>query len=345
MFHISDRMTDTTVASLLEGRDAAGAGVLANVRFGTYGAGPTLAGGAVELPIHMTHGRQHEFTETWSAAQAVTTGRYEELVYAHDDERLFCAGYIPASGGYARDAERAYSHIFELTDQLGFPDLFRMWNYLGSINDPNESGMETYRDFCVGRAEAFAFHGKDMPAATGAGSLGDGLSFYLLSGRMGSATHIENPHQVPAYRYPVRYGPKAPSFARATYLAQAGGNGESQRLFISGTASIIGHETQHVGDVEAQCYVALSNIDQLISAANLERHDVRIKRDDLRFDAVKVYVRRSTDIPLVASRCARYFDDRETSIAYLNVDICRSDLLVEIEAIASVRAQQGYTVE
>lgn len=332
-------MTDSAVAIPQERYDATESVALANIRFSTHSAKPTAAEGMVEFPIHMTRNREYEFTETWEASRPVTVGHSEELVYAHDAERLFCACRIPASDDYAGQVQKAYAHVFDLIDGLGYPDLFRMWNYIGSINDPNGVGVETYRDFCVGRAEAFAHYGKDMPAATGAGSLGDGISFYLLSGRAGSATHIENPHQVPAYRYPVRYGPKSPSFARATHFAPPGRCRDSQRLFISGTASIVGHETRHAGDVEAQCYVALNNIEQLIGSANLERHGLQVKRDDLSFDAVKVYVRRMEDIPLVASRCARYFDDPATRIAYLNVDICRSDLLVEIEAIASVRSR------
>lgn len=337
MFRISDKMTGSAVLIPPERQDATESTGLANIRFGAHGARPAVAGGVVEFPIHMTRSREYEFTETWTASRPVTAGVYEELVYAHDAERLFCACRIPGSADYADQVRRAYSHVFELVDGLGYPDLVRMWNYIGSINAPNGSGMETYRDFCVGRAEAFAHSGKDMPAATGAGSLGDGISLYLLSGRAGSATHIENPVQVPAYRYPVRYGPKSPSFARATRFAPPGRRDGSQRVFISGTASIVGHKTRHAGDVEAQCRVALDNIDQLIGSANLERHDIRVKRDDLSFDAVKVYVRRVEDIPLVARACAGYFDDPATRIAYLNVDICRSDLLVEIEAVASVQ--------
>jgi hypothetical protein len=345
VFRITDKITDSVVATLSERYDATEAGVLANVRFGTHSGEPTVPDGAVEFPIHMTRHREHEFTETWAASGPVTTGKYEELVYAQDGERLFCAFHIPASDGYARQVEKAYGHIFEIIEELGFPELFRMWNYIGSINGSNGAGMETYRDFCFGRAGAFARYGKGMPAATGVGALSGGIGCYALSGRVGSAVHIENPQQIPAYRYPDRYGPRPPSFARATYLLPSEFNGRRQRLFVSGTASIIGHESQHAGDIAAQCDVALNNIKQLISSPNLARHDVHIERDDLSFDAVKVYVRRLADIPLVASKCARYFDDPATRIGYLNVGICRSELLVEIEAIASVRGQDAHAVE
>ena len=47
--------------------------------------------------------------------------------------------------------------------------------------------------------------------------------------------HFENPLQVPAYEYPGEYGPRSPSFARATVVAQPG-----PCLFVSGTRDACG---------------------------------------------------------------------------------------------------------
>jgi chorismate lyase / 3-hydroxybenzoate synthase len=45
------------------------------------------------------------------------------------------------------------------------------------------------------------------------------------------------------------YGAPPPSFARAAHVGSDGGRGD---LFISGTASIVGHRTVHRGNVELQ---------------------------------------------------------------------------------------------
>ena len=61
---------------------------------------------------------------------------------------------------------------------------------------------------------------------------------------------VENPRQVSAYRYPPTYGPRV-----ADLLARGAGRTSAAAtiaLFISGTASIVGHETVHQGDVRAQ---------------------------------------------------------------------------------------------
>ena len=92
------------------------------------------------------------------------------------------------------------------------------------------------------------------------GAHGGGIFLYLLACRGGTQVNIENPRQVPAYHYPSKYGPKSPNFARATYFAPDGPG----RIFVSGTAAILGHQTMHHGDVEQQCRLALGNIAQVI---------------------------------------------------------------------------------
>ena len=120
--------------------------------------------------------------------------------------------------------------------------LFRIWNYVPRINALTD-GFENYRAFCMGRSQAFEQKfGPDfvsiLPAASAVGSHAEHLDLVFVAGE-GAPRHFENPAQVPAYRYPVEHGPRAPSFARAT-VAQDGARTLS---FISGTAAIRGHET------------------------------------------------------------------------------------------------------
>jgi chorismatase len=211
----------------------------------------------------------------------------------------------------------------------------KMWNFIGGINEDNSEGLEIYRDFCRGRAEAFESRALDtaVPAATGVGSLGDGIAFYLLAGRPGRNTGVENPRQTPAYHYPSRYGPKSPRFARATHVRPAGPHHPKGWIYVSGTAGILGHESVHAGDVEAQCRVTLDNIARLIGPENLSAHGVTGAPGLPGLRKVKVYVRRRADLPVVRRVCEKAFPATAEAV-YLNVDLCRSELLVEIEAIA-----------
>ncbi|TDV57932.1 FkbO/Hyg5 family chorismatase [Actinophytocola oryzae] len=308
--------------------------LLGTVRYGAEGGPPRWEHDRPVLPLHMTGAGDREVVESWPAMGPVRTGEHRGLLFAHDGAVLFAAGHIGPSRTCRDDAERAYRAAFELVEALEYPHVFRMWNTIAGITDRTAAGTEVYADFCAGRAQAFENAGRvDMAAATGIGALGGGASFYFLAHRSRTTVHLENPLQTPSSEYPARYGPRPPRFARATYLAP-GRDGERGRVYVSGTASILDHRTVHSGEVAAQTQVTLANIAVLIGAENLTRHgiDERFGLEDLR--AVKVYVKRREDLPVVAELCGESFGAR-TDIAYFVVDVCRRDLLVEIEGITS----------
>src|SRR5262249_5729347 len=104
-------------------------------------------------------------------------------------------------------------------------------------------------------------------------------------------------------------------------------------LFISGTASIVGHRTVHPGDVAAQTRETLTNIEALLDEANRVSEPLRTHgRFGLETLACKVYVRNSADLPVVQSQLEPVLG-AEAHLVYLQADICRPDLLVEIEAV------------
>jgi chorismate lyase / 3-hydroxybenzoate synthase len=293
---------------------------------------PTIDGGAPRITIPMAAEGADSFTETWSTDRPVRTGTSGDLVFAEDGEYLFCGFRVEPRATYQEAVRAAYEAAFELAWTQGYTTIFRMWNLVGNIVDKNADGMEIYQDFCVGRAEAFErwfARFSSPPAATGIGSLADGIDCYFLACREGRATFLENPLQMPAPSYPDQYGPRSPSFARATYLRPADKNA-ANTLYISGTASVVGHETIY-GDFDRQFEVTIGNLQTLIGRGNLWRHGITdgYQIDDL--DFVKVHVRDAEHLPLARKRCAEVFG-ADANVVYLNVDICRSDLLVEIEA-------------
>jgi len=135
---------------------------------------------------------------------------------------------------------------------------------------------------------------------------------------------IENPRQTSAYHYPPKFGAHSPVFSRACVLRERVGT----TLFVSGTASILGHETVHSGNVSAQTRETLVNIDALLTEANRVVGCRRYSLDGLKF---KVYVRHATDLGLIQQTLSEILR-APASIVYLQADVCREDLLVEIEA-------------
>jgi chorismate lyase / 3-hydroxybenzoate synthase len=306
--------------------------VLGAVVYGPHCRNPHLDRGFPELTVHAVADSADAFTEVWHTDRPIERGTLNGVVHAHDGETLFCAARIDSSDDCTEAVRAAYLTALGLTRTLDYQRIFRMWNFVENINGTNSEGLEVYRDFCRGRARAFhefGFAEEHLPAATGVGALGGGIGFCLLAGRSAHRVTIENSRQVPAYRYPERYGPSSPSFARATHVAAAG-SGAS--IYVSGTASVVGHETLHRGQIAQQCGETLANLEHLLSADNLARHGLRPGRrlEDLR--NIKVYVRDQQDLQTVREICAKAFSPA-ADIAFLNVDLCRSDLLVEIEGI------------
>lgn len=241
-------------------------------------------------------------------------------IWPEIDGIFFGAMSIDEAGPLERTTCELYGRLIESARNAGHPYFVRMWNYVGSINQHDEGG-ERYQLFCAGRHDAFrsaGYAGAELPSASAVGMPGRGLVACFLAAKE-PGRQIENPRQIAAYRYPPRYGPKSPSFSRATLWGDT--------LFVSGTSSIVGHATLHAGDVTAQLEETLRNLEAVISAAFPGRGLESVL-------AAKTYLRHAADYPLVAERLAGVFPAN----LCLQADICRSDLLIEIEAVAGQQA-------
>lgn len=108
-------------------------------------------------------------------------------------------------------------------------------------------------------------------------------------------------------------------------------------LFISGTASIVGHRTIHAGDPAAQTRETLTNIEALVREANRVTGSEEFTLEAL---ACKVYVRDPADLPVIQAELRAALGPSPRAV-YLHADICRRDLAVEIEATAMVAPRAG----
>ncbi|MEZ5663457.1 MAG: hypothetical protein R3E94_07985 [Burkholderiaceae bacterium] len=272
--------------------------------------------------------------EAWQVDGAVSSGQADGLVWRRSGDMLFGVIEVDEAAmavpdGHSR-LERAsaqiYRQMFTLLDQQGLPHLWRIWNYLPDIHG-QEMGLERYRQFNVGRAEGFASAARSVvgrvPAACALGVRQGPLTVAFLAGAS-PAVPLENPRQLSAFRYPQRYGPQSPTFARAA-LAYPDGQ---EWLLVSGTASIVGHETRHAGDVRAQCHETMENLQAVVDQANGCRRSVR--PFDLDGMGLRVYLRHARDLDVVREvvreRCPG------AALGCVQADVCREDLLVEIEA-------------
>ena len=136
---------------------------------------------------------------------------------------------------------------------------------------------------------------------------------------------MENPLQVPAYDYPREFGSRAPSFARATIVT----NGEQPTIFVPGTSAIRGHATVAPDNTRQQLNCTLENLSELSAACGLGPQldaGLGVTRH------FKVYVRHADDQPWVAAALEERLLQLGDLVSYLQADICRAQLNVEIEA-------------
>ena len=271
--------------------------------------------------------------ELWASQAPVRTEMPGPIRVARTDQVLFGCLQIDegTQAGYDTLIYGNYCLIFDCIDDLGYPNLIRTWHYVPDIH-LDERGLERYKRFSLGRHEAFVAKGRAIsgkaPAASAVGKRpGNTVICFLAARRPGTA--IENPRQVNAYSYPAQYGPRGPTFSRALFATWSG----TPQLYISGTASILGHLSQHAGDAHAQTGETIVNLRAVMAEA--QKHgliDATTSTDRL----FKVYLRRPELRPMVEARLRKAFGP-EPSIVYLQADICRQELLLEIEVVCSMR--------
>jgi len=233
---------------------------------------------------------------------------------------------VAAEPGLEEETCRIYRDLFVA---VGTWHLARVWNYVPAINHVGKVGLENYRVFCRGRSLAFEHrYGSSfkalLPAASAVGSKSSRLTVAFAASRS-RPRHVENPLQVPAYDYPSDYGPRPPSFARATLVQ----TGAAMNLFVSGTAAIRGHVTMAPGDTLRQLEYTLENLRTISSACGLKDTLVLPGAEKRVF---KVYLRHPGDVAAVATRLEQELLLPGDIVSYLHADICRESLNVEIEA-------------
>ncbi|MEO8810116.1 MAG: pteridine-dependent deoxygenase [Rhodanobacter sp.] len=257
--------------------------------------------------------------ELWQVDARVACGREGALRWSAGGGWLFAAIELDERehGGPCATARLAYDALHRFVATRAERHVLRVWNYLGAIND-GDGDAERYKHFCEGRVAGMDdFFAEGFPAATAIGHRADDsrLQVYLLACDQ-PGNRVENPRQVSAWRYPRQYGRTPPSFARGMTLPGR------DALAISGTAAVVGHASAHQDDLDAQLDETLLNLDALLCNAGMPAG----------FDGrapLKAYVRHAGD----AARVRDFLRQRlpGVPVLLLHGDICRSELLVEID--------------
>jgi enamine deaminase RidA (YjgF/YER057c/UK114 family) len=250
------------------------------------------------------------------------------------------AGLFPADTRKASQA--AFDQMREIleTENMSYDNIVRQWNFIGNILEI-KNDLQNYQVFNEVRSENYLKFRKihSYPAATGIGVKHGGVTidFYAVEPRRClKIIAIDNPDQIRPYDYSqqvLRGKPlqgkdtkQPPQFERAVFVADR----DSYTLFVSGTASIIGQATIGIDDVEKQTEVTLENIKKLTDASRIQHLTGNSQADAGKLILLRAYIKYQEDFPKVESICNERFPG--VPIIYCEADVCRDNLMVEIEA-------------
>ena len=233
------------------------------------------------------------------------------------------------------------THKALLSRKLEFGDVVRQWNFIGRILDEqnqDDNLVQTYQEFNDVRSLYYKKgnfkHG--YPSATGIGMDIPGIILQTISVSENpkiKVIPINNPLQKPAHKYSDKEligisnerTKTTPKFERAKAVLSDNG----LWLFVSGTAAIEGETNLENSDIEAQAVFTFDLISKLVSKENLLAHGIDIQKINLMPQTFRAYIKCERDYKIVRNACSGFFGNIPGLL--LVADICRQDLLLEIE--------------
>jgi Chorismatase FkbO/Hyg5-like, N-terminal len=239
----------------------------------------------------------------------------------------------------------AYRTVLE---QLRSDHAVRFWAFVPRIHAEYGHGLDRYMAFNAGRFAAFSAwlggreaFSRSMPTASAVGSRTPDFALHCLASRW-PGQPVENPRQIPAYEYSKRFGPLPPCFARATLLRRKPFH--EDLLLVGGTASIVGEDSQHPGVVVLQARETFRNLASLVcsaaqgAAGPLPESDSEVAVSLARFKEVRAYYRETRHSQQVRDLVQAAFS-AAARIETFPAELCRPELLVEIEGVARLPAK------
>jgi len=283
--------------------------------------------------------------EIQRVSEELVVARHNGIAWVHCTKTVPQAEDLPVYDGNLsalEDLRKIFGSV-----NVRFDQVIRTWYYLGGIVE-NDGPVQRYKELNRARTDFFRdihfLNGHaptgpsrpSYPASTGIGTAGRGIllsAIAFVSDRSDiRAVPLENPRQTAAYDYAANYSPQSPKFSRAMVLSC----GTYTTIFISGTASITHSQTRHPGDASKQTEETLDNIAALIAEENLARHGLPGLGTSLAsLGVARVYIKRPEDYAAVRAICEKRLEKLPT--IYAIADVCRPELLVEIEGVAFSR--------
>lgn len=292
-----------------------------------------LVGYIAQAPLRYTLAAEVTFVDKSAVANIVRCKDYIRI----GNEILSSAIYSSLEYGIDQQAECIFARMAEMLKAEGITtsDIVRQWNYIENITHLSSQGQH-YQLFNDARSSFYnaCSWENGYPAATGIGTQMGGVMvmFDAVCDSAQHSTAVDNPLQVSAHAYSQQVlintteaHKTTPKFERARYM-----KADESSVYISGTAAIRGEESCRE-DAVGQARLTMENIDYLISAENLIKSGI-VEPQTMAYASLRAYLKHRADLSAVVEWMEQNYP--QVDVLYLWADICREELLIEIEGIA-----------
>jgi len=228
----------------------------------------------------------------------------------------------------------SYAQVLAAAQSAGRQPV-RFWNHVPGINITASDQRDRYMVFNAGRYEACVHaygnastFDNHIATATGVGCAGADLVIHCLAADA-PGMPINNPRQVAPYHYSQRFGPLPPCFARAMRI-------NPRLLLVGGTAAVRGEDSVYREDLVRQVRETFTNLAAVVSSARGLKFFSRAAASHRAcYRELRAYLPNIEHQPRVGRMIQENFPNLRR-VEFLAADLCRPELLVEIEGIAEL---------
>jgi enamine deaminase RidA (YjgF/YER057c/UK114 family) len=227
-------------------------------------------------------------------------------------------------------------------ENISFGNVIRQWNYIKDIvgYTGEDQHYQIFNDIRSAYYKKATFK-NGYPSATGIGMSHNGVIIDFIALVPVSDTNIipiKSPVQADAHQYSENVLAQnttstakktTPKFERAKIVL----NKNQGTIYVSGTAAIKGELSSDQFEIKQQTSLTIENIYQLVSNGNLTLQGINGS-----FVATpqyfRVYIKNRSDFKLVQDIVSKKLG--KIPVLYVEADICRPELVVEIEGVFSL---------
>lgn len=277
------------------------------------------------LSVGMPEVSGKKLYEIWEVEDKITRSTYNNINISKNKDCLFGSIIIDNRGSYEEiklAIQKKYSDFFEISNKNNM-SIVKIWHYLPELLKLYVNNKTNYSLLCESREELYRkfYKNSDYPAATVIGIEGNKILIYFLAVSCETYKVVENKRQVSSYDYPQNIFSEKPMFSRAVIFSFK--NNTKRKIMISGTASIKGYQSVHKLNVVKQLDEALKN------------YRVFTKLENNPTNVCRIYLTKCQmkNISIVTKKLENFFGKNQYIL--LQGDICRSELLIEIEGASN----------